>query len=196
MTQTTDQIAPPNAGAAPRAEGTAGQSELDRLLSEYEKAPDQKPDTAKVVKSLEPVIQFAQAEMTGRARKVVEDDIQKALDFVYEAEGAKGVPKRIVRGYMEAYAGENPDFVQAFMGREQNRKTWENALSGAREAFLKDFKEIPGNTVRTDVEAARAAVTGAVQPSEPAKVSPGELMSMSDVDYRKLVMREIAKNER
>jgi len=193
MTQ-TDQKTAGNGGAAPRSEPTAGQSDLDTLLKEFETS-ETKPDIGRVLRPLEPVIEFARTEMAGRAKKEVEDDINKALDYSYEAEELKGVPKRFVRGYYEAYASENPDFVQAFTDRGKNPKGWKAALEGARTEMVKEWKEVPTNTIRTDVEAARAAISGTVQPGEAPKLDPRKLMKMSGSEYRAMVEEEIAKNE-
>lgn len=195
MTQQTQTRTDPDPAAIAAAEGTdSPKSDFDRLLAEFstsqaEPAPAASPPVSPT--DLVPVIEFAKAELTARAKAAVDNDIKAAVDFLTEPEELKGLPSRFVRGYAEAYAIENPDFGRAFNERQSNPTRFKAHLAKAREALLDDFKKLPGNMVRTDIEAAKAAVSG--QSNQPAAdgdmPSPEEMFNMPEHEFRAFKMK-------
>ena len=186
----------PNAAQA--AEGTAG--ELDSILDEWGKSPSNEPDKVRdavgtTLKSLKPVIDFARTEQSRREVEVLDKDLNAALDFM--AEENKDLPKRWMRGFLEGYSLENQDFANAFNDRGQNPSAWKGQLSKAREALPEWLKELPGSTVRSDLEAAKATVSG-TSTTEPTEADPDEaqaidLMEMPEAEYQRHVRKQIAK---
>jgi hypothetical protein len=76
-----------------------------------------------------------------------------------EAEPFKGMKDRLIRGALHDYARENQDFDQAFRNRQADPKAWQTARTKARENLLKELaEESKGSDVRSDIEAATAAV--------------------------------------
>lgn len=203
--ENTDMQHEPNGEALPSSEGRSGESDLDSLLAEFEQGqqrqqrPSQKPATATrptdgnvkqgrpndtTLNSLAPVIQFAAGEMTRRAEEELKVDLDNAISFIQEADELKGAPSKLIRGLAEAYAQEDPDFGAAFQNRKADAKAWDRALSNAREWAIETVKEWPGNTVRSEVEAAvtSARKTSTRQP-ESEGPSPSKMAKMSDQEW-------------
>lgn len=187
-----------NGGTPSRTETGSAGTDLDGLLREFDTPnPGPKPDTTHVVKALQPVIEFAQTEMNTRAKAAHDGDIKKAVEFVQEEESVKAIPPKVIRGLLEVHAAENPDFAEAFKNRQTDPATWQKQLGTARTAVLGELKSLPGNAVKTDIEAARAAVAGRAEPAgDRTAPSPIELMNMSPRDYEAYVSKQIAANPR
>ena len=187
-----------NGGTPARAETGSAGADLDGLLNEFENPqPGSKPaaDTPSVVKALQPVIEFATTEMNTRAKTALDNDIKAAMSFVQEDEAAKAIPPKFVRGFLEAHAAEDETFAKAFQNRQKDPATWQKKLGEAKGSFLAELKGLPGNMVKTDVEAARAAISGRTEPvGETAMPSASELMRMSQQDYDAFVQKQIAAN--
>lgn len=188
MTQQTDNRTNGNSPAVAGAEpDSSGQSALDKLLSEY-KAGTQtpaEPASMAALKALEPVIQFAEGERQSRIKEAFDAEVKSAVDYLTESEEAKAVPARFTRGYLDAYAVENPAFKAAFETRQADPAGWKAALGKCRDAFNEDIKGLTGNKLRTEVEAARAAAAGqSTQQAAPAGAkSSQELRKMNDREF-------------
>jgi hypothetical protein len=191
---TTDSPEATNDGAAPRLEAPEAKSDLDKLLSEFEGAkpkPTQEPPQD--LTRLEPVIRFAQDEMESRARQSIQKDIDRATSFMLEPEELKPIPPKFARGFLEAYAQDNPSFAQAFKSRGNDPRRWVSELEEARKAFAEEAKELPGNTVRTDIEAAKASVSGNKQPPEEPEAEDRKIAAMDGAEfyaYRKKLLAQ------
>ena len=113
-----------------------------------------------------------------------------------EGETHKDFPKRWMKGYLEVYAQENQSFVNAFADRNSNPQNWRAELAKAKEAFPEALKELPGNKVRSDVEAAKAAVSGtSTEPPDDDDDGPSaiELWQMTPSDFVRHTERLKAK---
>ncbi|MGI9502506.1 MAG: hypothetical protein ACR2RE_05575 [Geminicoccaceae bacterium] len=177
---------------------------LDSSLEEWggsSPAPDNTRDVVgRVLKKVEPVIDFARTQAAKEENDAVEKDLNEALDFMIEPEEFKDFPKFWVKGYLEAHSAENPAFADAFNKRGENPEGWRAALSEARDKFAERAGQLPGSKVRSDVEAAKAAVSGTTNeradvPEKSEQEQAVELMQLSEGDYRRYVEREIAKAE-
>ena len=114
-------------GAAPRAEASTAESELDKLLKGFDDGTKpEKPaePNAMLVKRLEPVIRFAQAKMESDQRDALNADIESAMKFIKEPDELKDVSNMLTRGYVEAYAMHDPTFLSAFNARKADPKQW------------------------------------------------------------------------
>jgi hypothetical protein len=193
----TTTEAPNTSDGAPsgRTENGSAGTDLDKLLSEFESPnPGIQPRAeATVLKALKPVIDFADAEMTTRAKAALDGDIAKAVDFVKEE--AKDIPPRLVRGFLEGYAAENQAFRHAFENRHTDPNTWQTKLGEARGEFVKEIGSLPGNTVKSDVEAARAAIAGRSEPiGDKPELSAAELVAMPQHEFDALWKKQAAAN--
>jgi hypothetical protein len=193
------QIAGDGRSASP--EPAPGESELDSLLREYETtapaATSGSADVGKVLNHLKPVVDYAKTSMDKDRQDAVDQDIAKAYEFMQETEELKGLKPTHIRGFMEAYALENPSFAKAFHERAQNPESWKAALESGRN-WLKE--EIGGmgksnGSDLTDLEAAKAAVAGTTDspPSQDTGPSPTEMFAMSDQKFKELMEQKIAE---
>lgn len=184
-----------------------GETALDQLLSQWDqqqgngtdaagKAPDTVSGTT-ALQALKPVVEFAQREMSERQTKQVNDDMQAAVEFISEPDDLKGLKGNVAIGMLEAFAREDPSFVKAFEQRQTNPSEWKAGLEKARDWVkdaVTDFKGGGTESVRSDVEAAKAAVQGqTTQAAETEGPNPVELFNMSDQDFEEVLQKERAK---
>lgn len=192
----TDESLDTTDAGAPPAEGSSAGTDLDHLLAEYEAptpAPKPQPDLSK----LQPVIDYAAQELTNKANERVQTDVKSAVEFVKEAEGGADIPDKLARGFLEAKASDDPSFKKAFENRQNDPNAWQSALSGAQSEFAEEIKGLPSNNIKSDAEAARAAVAGDVEPQgDSDELSPKEMAKMSDQDFDALMEEQIAEAER
>jgi hypothetical protein len=194
MTTETQNSA--NGGAAPRTDVAPGESELDRLLAEFEakgKTATAQDAVAKVVTTMKPVVQFVEREMQDRQRQALEGDIEGAVKFMTEPEDLKAVPKRLVRGFLEGYGIENQTFAKAFAERKSDPTKWQNELGNARTLFEAELKQLPGSKVRTDIAAAKAAVAGSSSSSETPTDDEKAIAKMSDTEFLEFRRKRLAE---
>ena len=176
---------------------------LDSLLDEWGNSSSASPDktgdvVGRVIKEVKPVIDFARTEAARRANEQDEKDLKSALEFMAEPDEFKEFPEFWMKSYLEGYSADNPAFVDAFAKRGENPEIWKAALNEAREKFGERIKELPGSKVRSDVEAAKAAVSGTsnepldeLEKSEQEQAA--ELMDMSEADFQRWQKQEFAK---
>lgn len=179
----------PNGAAGGSAAGT-----VDDLVREYTNGskPD-KTNVQEVLKRFEPVVAFAQSEMTRKAEESFKKDIDTAISTVKEDEAVKEVSPRVIRGMLEVYGVENPEFVKAFNNRSSDPGGWQKHLTEARASIAQEFKG-SGSRVSSDVLAARASVSG--QSPQPAaeKHNAVDLFAMNEQQYQRFLASEAAKS--
>ena len=169
-------------------------ADLESLINEYEsstntsKAPDPTPnaDLAKFAKAVKPAVDFVKKQEAKEEKAEFDTDVKDMVGFFGKAEGLKGIPDKLMMGFLEAHAAEDADFKTAFDDRAKNPKAWEAARETARDALVELVSELPGSKVRTDIEAAKAAVDGTTEdkPASDDGPSPVKKMSMSDYEWR------------
>ena len=191
-----EKDAAPN-GSDTTAEGavTAAQPDLGTLLKEFDKATIGKTTghVDSLVKKLEPVINFASTRMAAEAADEAKNTVEAAITFMREPDELKGLPKRLVRGFLHDWASENPDFAEAFERSKKDPKAWKRHLAEAREAFreeatglAKPQAEEAKTNGRDDAAAAAAAVKGAsAKPPEKQELSAADLWNMSPVEWER-----------
>ena len=186
MTQSANQT--PSANPPANGSGTApasGGAGLEDLLKEFDQQPTTappKPDST--IERLAPLISWAADEMKSKTVQALNKDLDDAVSFLTDAEGLKETPKRFARGYLEAYAVENPAVQTAFQEREKNPEAWKQTLGQVKDAFVKDGSAFKGGSPRSDLEAAVASVRGSsATPPPVTQKTAVELQAMSDVAY-------------
>ncbi|KKN09161.1 hypothetical protein LCGC14_1049440 [marine sediment metagenome] len=176
--------------------------ELESLLKEYEggtetpvttepKAetkpePTPNADISNFAKAVKPVVDYVNEVKAEKQQERFDADLKGIMTFFSEADELKELPDKLKRGFLEAHAQEDPDFKTAFENRAKNPKAWETARESARDAFTELVAELPNSQVRTDVEAAKAAVDGTSEdkPASEEGPSPVKKMAMSDYEWR------------
>ena len=166
-------------------------ADLESLINEYEETAgtaDTAPanaDLAKFAKAVQPAVDFANKQEAKEAQAEFDTGVKDMVGFFGEAEGLKGISDKLMRGFIEAHAVGDADFKTAFENRAKNPKAWETAQETARDAIAGMVSDLPGSKVRTDVEAAYAAVDGTTD--TPVKVegpSPVQKFRMTDQEWR------------
>ena len=182
-------------------------TELDSLIKEYEGAtstpdtitvdskpavipptePTHDPGIGKLAKAIQPVVDYVNQEKTQKQQGRFAAEVKDVLDFFSEADELKELPDKLKRGVLEAHAQEDSEFKAAFDNRVKAPKAWETARESARDAFTELASKLPNSKVRSDVEAAHAAVDGTTEdkPASEEGPSPEEKMRMSDFEWRK-----------
>ena len=182
MTQQTDQLSEPAAAVEPSG-GPGAPGTADPHLAEWDRARAT-PAASTVPKELEPVIRFAEAKMVEEVKTTIDREVGSAVEFM-RGDDYKEVPEDFVRGHIEVWAQKNPEFKRAYESRKSNPSGWTKAQEAAREGFSSLMAKMPGSSVRSDVEAAKASVRGtnnAPPPPQRTK-STAEMNKMSDFDF-------------
>ena len=181
-------------------------TELESLIKEYEgdtKTPDTKTadikttdvrtvdptpnvEIGKLAKAIQPVVDYVKEVKAEKQQDRFDTDVKDIMDYFSEVDELKVIPEKLRRGFLESHAQDAPDFKTAFENRAKNPKAWETARESARDAFTELVAELPSSTVRTDVEAAHAAVDGTSEdkPASEEGPSPVKKMAMSDYEWR------------
>ena len=176
---------------------------LDALLKEFEQddKPAAKPGAKAVqpaalqelLKEFKPVAAFARGKMLEETRAGVQKDVDEAISALLEADETKGVPKRLVKGFLVDLYNEDQEFKAAFDNRTKNKSAWKGALAKAKDDLVEQVKTLPQNKVRSDVEAARAAVAGSkTNPSRESASDPdaSAMFAMSDQEWGKYLAKK------
>jgi hypothetical protein len=200
MAVTERQNAADDAQGASGTEAAASEeSELDTLLKEYEtdRTPEIKPngDVGRVVAALKPVLDYTRDRMAKDQADAVQGDLDNAFKFVTEQDELKSLKPAVVRGFLEAYGVDHPDFAKAFQNRQKAPEVWNEALVKGRDWLKEEFAGISKSDERGDIEAAQAAVTGTTDQVPDAKSgpSPTDMFAMSDVQWENFMDSELAK---
>lgn len=185
MTQMTDQQSDGTAGNA--VAGTDSPGAADPYLAEWDRSRSHA--NSPIPTELLPVIRFAEGQMVEKVKAEIDKEVETAVSSITSQDEFKDVPKRLARGFLEAWALENPEFKTAYEQRKANPRGWQSALAAAGQGFAEDMKGIgsKGGNLRSDVEAAKAAVRGtsSTQPPPPKQKSAAELRQMSDGEFRR-----------
>lgn len=191
--------------AKPGSEASSSeQSELSRLISEYEGSDDGKT-VAKVLKAIKPAVDHVEEERQNKAKARVDDMIKEATDFLLDSEDLEVFkktvknPGRLARGYIEGLARESKDFEKAAddFFRGENEAGWKAQLGEARKSFVEEFGALKDLAGRDDTEAARLAVAGQTS-TEPPDEGPSvaKMFSMTDQEWENYKAEELAKAQR
>ena len=177
------------AGAKPSGASDPAKSDVDRLLSEFDQGTTAaKTETSSIKPLLEafkPIASYAQRKMTEETTAAIKKSVADAVSAVKSSEGLKDTPDRVVRGYLQDRYAEDAVFRTAYEEQGKNPAAWQDQLGKAAVALAEDIKMISSNNVRSDVEAAQAAVKGAGKPQETKEEdNPESLFAMSDSQFR------------
>lgn len=181
-------------------------AELDSLIRDYEgatKTPDTKTadiktndvrvvdptpnvEIGKLAKAIQPVVDYVKEVKAEKQQVRFDTDLKDIMDYFSEVDELKVLPDKLRRGFLEAHAQETPDFKKAFENRAKNPEAWETARESARDAFTELVAELPSSKVRTDVEAAQAAVDGTTEDKPASDDGPSTVkkINMSDYEWR------------
>ena len=191
---------PQNAGTIAAPAGQSATSDLDRLLAEHDAGKTQttSPDYATVkplIDAMKPVAQYAEGKMREEQNAAIAKSVSDAVSFVKSDETLKPISDKLVKGFLQDRYSEDASFKGAYDNRSKDPKAWDAALQSAQKDFKTEVQTLNGQSLRSDVEAATAAVRGAGrQPSnDGAKATPGKLRKMSDAEFAEFKAEEAAR---
>ena len=195
MTQTTAAANSGNAASPGAASPSAGNG-LSELLQEFDQPTGGTPAAPipDPIKRLAPLINWAADEIKAKEVGAAQKDVDSAVTFMTEAPELKDVPKRVIRGLIEGWGSENPVLKAAFDNRKADPGALKKALEDCRSAILEDWKSLPGNKVRTDVEAAVLAARGtSTSPNFADLPSNADMWNMNRSEWKKFTDQQLSK---
>ncbi len=179
----------PGTGAQPDPAADAAKSDVDRLLSEFEEgkaAPKTDyPNIKPLIEAIKPLATYTTRKMQEETAAAGKKSVADAVSAVKSVDELKEIPDRVVRGYLQDRYVEDVEFRAAYDKQGENPQAWQAQLAKAREAFAEDIKVVAAKGVRSDVEAAKAAVKGAGKSQDTnQEESVDALFAMSDAQFR------------
>lgn len=185
MTQANASQTGNGAAAAAPSPSAAEPSALDAALKEFESANAQ-PKAIDAFKALEPVVRYAESKMVAEQTAAVDADVSAAVKLVRaEANLDEKVPDEFVEAHLHRKAAKDPQFAKAWESRGENQDGWKARLKDEASSLKELMQKLPGNAVRTEIEAAHAAVRGVSHsPSGNAdQPSPTQMFQMNDREW-------------
>lgn len=176
-----------DADAVTAEASNSAESDLDSLIDEYngeDGKPAPTPDVSRLLETLKPVVRHVEADMLQKRTIAQTKAVDDAVAAFKNDDAVKNIDDEIALGYMMARHDRDPVFKTAFENRLSDPGAWDKVLEGARNGLI---DKMGVNTVRSDIEAAAAAVAGVSveQPSpEDGEPSVAEKFSMSDTEWR------------
>ena len=162
---------------------TAGTT-VENLLKEFDSQSGSQPAPQPLSPELASIAEFAKAEMHTRAAAALDKDIKEAVGFLKQPDETKDLPDRLALGFLHALANENKEFADAWQNRSERPGTWKDALGKAQKEWIEEAKKLPTSKVRTEVEAAAAAVHG--QTSTPSRSNGLTVAEMEKMNLNQL----------
>lgn len=164
-----------------------GNTDLNELVKEFnDDPPKPQPDLAKLTKAIEPLARYVEDDRRTKAAEREQETVKSSIQFLKEDDALKEMDDDLVEGYLHTLYSKDEKFRSAYDKRGDNPDAWNAALEDARPKLAEKVKDLPGNKVRSDVEAATAAVRGAsAEAPDDSVKSAKELHRMSDVEFRR-----------
>lgn len=192
----------PNGNAAPNAaEPKAAEAKpgLNQLLQQFETSAAPKATAIDVLKAFQPTIEWVDQQRIAQQTQAVQNDVSSSVKSVKESlKLGDEFPDDLVRGYLYDHANQDKDFAAAWDNRSESPDAWKSQLGKATESFKSIVGKLPGNSVRTDLEAATAAVRNVSTAPQPAPSEAEYVRQLRRMSDRELEahMRELAAQQR
>lgn len=146
--------------AKPTSEAGSAQDDYEALLSEYTK--DVKPPVTEPAPvkgdDLQDLLQWAREQRESKARETFNTELSDAVKAVKEL-SETSIPDRLVKGYLNTMADEDPRIKAAWENRHSNPAGWKAALKKVAAELKNDTPNVD-SSVTEDREAMTAAVRG------------------------------------
>lgn len=169
---------------------SAQEKDLDSILSQYDqefdqdtKPPEQKPDDQ---------VKYLQEQITHLSQKEVNADIDKAASDISEMLDAPVKPsRRIIKGFLNESAAEDPRIARAFQNRHRDPSSWSKILKGVAGNIEKEF-----DTVDQDLTESKNALTAAVQGKSQTSKSDDDDQKFMDRFFKACTDRQFEEYKR
>jgi hypothetical protein len=179
----TNASAQPDA-AAPSAPDQG--DDLDKLIAEFDnrnngQSPPSTPEPKQQSNALEERLQRIEQD---HWRRNAASEEKRVVDQLISDN--PGLSRRVVTGWINQFAREEPALMTAFQNREQDPRTWDRWQKAIGKEFAKEVASSRIDKAATeDREAVTAAVRGASTKAPEAK--PVNYGNMSNAEFRKSV---------
>ena len=162
------------------------ETDVDKLVAEFETGGKKDYSLVKpLVDVIKPLASYVQQQRVRDENAEVAKSIDAAVSTIKSVDNLKDVSNKLVSGYLQGRASEDAEFAAAYQNRNKNPAAWQEHLVKARVDFMEDIKSINERNLRSDVEAAAAAVRGAGSAGEvKQEVAVEDLFAMSDTEFR------------
>jgi len=167
-------------------EGSGAQEEsLDELLSQFDSNQETpKPAEQPQASNIDDVVSYVNEERQRRQAEEEEADIKKAVTELQSGIKDGDLSYRMTRGFLEAYAVENPSVKKAFEYRHQNPRAWELAQRQALKE-LKDEISIDNKATQTSNDLAAAVHSASTSMPETETPNFSEMTDLQFQMYKK-----------
>lgn len=150
---------------------------IDDLLGEFDQK--EKPQTKG---EMGEVVQFVKDFKQKEVQKDIRSGLDDAVQFIKTDETIT-VSDRMVRGFLNAMADDDPRLLDAFNQREANPGAWKEVLKRAQAEIKAEIST--DSKITDDVNAAKAAASGQTNDEpEPKKITNADLNPLSDVQFK------------
>lgn len=161
----------------------AVESDVDKLVAEFETGKkDGYASVKPLVDVIKPLANYVQAKQIEEQNNESNRSVAEAVSTVKSSEELKDISDNLVRGYLIDYSNRDETFRKAYENRTSSPAAWQESLIKARTDFTEEIKSASTKNIRSDIEAARAAVTTGV--TSEAAVVAHDLFKMSDAAFR------------
>lgn len=174
--------------AKPTSETGSAPDEYEQLLNEYSQdvKPVQEPKPESTDDTQE-LLEWAREQRQVQARQAFDHELTTAANAVKELVGDTNMSDRMVKGYLNALADEDPRIKKAWENRAAKPDAWKAALKKVAAEIQKDFPADRG------LSEDRAAMTAAIRGAQPKTEAAPDVQKMSSADFNKH-LRELGIN--
>lgn len=162
--------------------------DLDTLLKQYESEAD---EAIKETKTEQPKENIDADRLKAIEQRLFQEDINSAVQSVKGQLKDVNLSDKMIRGYLEVEAYDDPRIASAFQNRSSNPGAWNKVLKGLANNMQKELGPTPDPKLNQDRKALETAVAG-TKTATTGEMSEDDkrrkLASMSDAEFLKWKM--------
>lgn len=167
-------------------------SDLDSLIKEFDEGTNTNGNAAiaKVLKSIQPLVENSAAEQKARIDQKVKEQISANTSLIRKEAGIPDViPDYVIEGILHKQANDDPEAAAAWQEVALHPEKLGPHVKKEAEKCKEWASKIPAqDTTRTDVERATASVRNvSTSPNAAVKHDPRVLMDMPEREFQKLL---------
>lgn len=190
-------VTTPDPQGTPAGEGANAQNDVDALLSEYANSGEPKdpikPDVKTGAKTEAPkgdvisndeVLGFIRSIKADRDRENTERANAEFEATAKAIKGDIGISDKIVKGWLEQEAKDDPRLLNAYLDRKKNPQKWEKIQTQLTARLRNELTNIPSKSATETANQIESAVRNA-KPQTQNPGIPKNLSDLSDADFKK-----------
>lgn len=151
---------------------------IDELLEEF---PEATKPVVEDKSRMDNVLDFMEDFKKREQKKDIDTGISDAVSFFKEDEEITS-SDLMLKGFLNAYADENPKVIDAFNNRANNPGAWKELLKLARDSYKSGLST--DTKISDAVTAAKASASGqTTEEPTPKQISNADLNDLSDTQF-------------